>query len=348
MQTGIHLDYVRDDVTAAALRLAGFLHTKAQRADFFTERTQRPVHGLWDKSVLSRGREEVFPWVRRSSECVWFRHDVKKFRQAVRAQCTREHILVPRWHELRRKDFDWIGVHNMVVCPSPSMAVSVEAAMKNRNVSCPVKFIYWSSGTQQIEKMGYLHGEPKLMIVIDRSTLHRYCDEFLHTLAMILTRVKPLYVTLAIESGWPKKAKDTVKRLLHEFGSRLAVRRSLPMDQRLLEINGHDWLWLASVRGTTGFPIQEALACGVPTIVWNVEPFSELVLDRWNGRCLPCKRARSEVDAPTAKWNSNSAIKVISDAFRSEEELLSLQEKDWLLSTQNEDFCRFWEQIVKN
>lgn len=358
MQTGIFLDYVRDDVTAAALRLAGSLQRRSIQVDFLTGRTQQPVHGLWDHQVLfkrqyatTRGNSCLpsawSSWPKRNSECIWFRYDIGMFKQAVAASPCRRHVLVPKWHDLRQEDFGWLGVHHMIVCSSPTMARAVKSAMRIRKVNCPVDFIYWSSGVQSIEKSGYrIAGQPKLVVVADRFTLQHHCDSILLTLGLVLRQARSLSVTLVIESGWPKHARSTVKRLLQEFSGRLAVKRGLTMDQRVLEINKHDWLWMASVRGTTGFPLQEALSCGVPVIVWDIAPFNELILNGWNGWCVPVEHTKSELKAPTATWSSKAASTVLCKAFRSEDELISLQEQDWLLDGQEADFREFWERLV--
>ena len=347
MQTGIYLDYACDDMTAAALRLAGLFQRNAHQVNFLSSRMQQFVHSLWDRQVLSCRETDIARWTRSSNECVWFQYDAKRFREAMATRSGRKHILVPKWHDLCQSDFDWLGIHDTIVCSSPRMEACVQQAMRETSVRCPVKFTYWSAGLRQVTKHGYLHGHPRLMVAIDDFTMRKHGDSFIQALCGLLLRQPRLIVTVVAEGDWPARFHNVLFHLLCEFDERIAIKCHLPMDQRLVEIHQHDWLWVASVRGTTGFPVQDALACGVPVIAWDVEPFNELVLDGWNGHLIQTGCTESEIGAPTAAWESAPLALELYQAFRSEEKLIFLQEQDWLLKAQEDDFRGFWRQIIE-
>jgi glycosyltransferase involved in cell wall biosynthesis len=348
MQTGIYLDYVRNDITAAALRLAGLLTQRFSRnTDFLTGRVQSPVHRSWDRKVLANRRNDVAGWAKNNDDCVWFNHDAKRFRQAMSANLSRRHILVPKWHALRRADFSWLGIHHMIVCSSAAMLETVRKAMSARNVRCSAYHVHWSSGVRITKKHGcFVPDRMRLMVVVDRFTLQRHCDELVATLGYLLMEVPRLQVTMTVESGWPKSVRAAAKRLLREFEDRFSVTRGMSMDRQLTAINEHDWLWMASVQGTTGFPVQEALSLGVPVIAWDVPPFNEMILNQCNGRLIPAPHTHSDIGAPTAQWLSAAAVTSLLDALRSEEELMACQEQDWALEAKERDFKKFWALLT--
>lgn len=339
MNIGIFAPYARNATTAAAIRVASVAQRSGWRVDYVASKViHNDVHPAWDGKV--RNSRYLVRSLKHSLCMVWFNTDPKAFADAWRNSGRTNHILVPSWHQLRPKDFRFVGFFDAIVSPSKHVSTCLEACLDQTSVAnmCVMPL---AAGLAPVQKYGtvsaeYIHA----LVPVDNPTRKSHGRALLESLDFLLTTFDNVHVTVLTSTPWRELG------IMEAFrGNRIRSFCGVPFDQLIDQLGQCDVMWLPSVRSDNAFPVQDALACGVPVIAWNIPPIDAHIIDGVNGLLVDCKVRKNWLGAKTACWNSNELFQAFAILFASPNGLRNLQSHDWEIDRREAQFQDFWRSV---
>jgi hypothetical protein len=344
MRLGIYANYDRGDVTAAAIRLSDTGRMLGFDVDYISPTTpHKGIHPFWDDKIRKAAKTKTIPrWLHGNQANVWFVPHAYKHMRAFVCNDDRIQIAVPDWHTITQREANCLSMYDEVICSCESMEVALE-----RRVATEVTHCVWTSGVGMLTDPWHNSNICKILVHVDGYTLRRHAGELLATIDAVLSQEKRAWFTLPLNRRGSDTFRQHVFFMERKYGKRFKVIYKPNAQERLGQIVKQHWLWVASVRGMSALPVQEAVSCHIPTIAWNLEPFKSVVHDKWTGITVPCPVGESWLGAPTATWSTPDVLRVLSDVTKSDDLRISLQKRDWPTGSDETQFTAFWRRALK-
>jgi hypothetical protein len=345
MKIGIYTPYDFGETTAAAIRLAEVAQYLSYPVTMLTPRKHElTVNPFWDRRVrVARhgrlGHTRIMDWTFDSHVCVWFGCYVKAFQVAMGMKHGTVHVLVPGCGSLMPEQIAMARAFHHVVCPSLQGAISVGLHTQN------AQFIRWTSGIKSIDKeKARVDGRISVAVTPDADLMRRRGYELMHVLEQLL-QLNGISFTVVLSDRPSKRDHERLEFMRKRHPGRFQVRVCLSTLHLKLLINDHDWLLVPSLSSRFGLPAQYALACHVPVVAWDVDPFDEMIEDGHNGYLIPCEN-RTTFLAREAVWDTNNILDFCASTFYGEEQLTSLISQRWREEEHEETFRASWDDIL--
>lgn len=339
MNVSIYAPYSRCATTAAAIRVASVAQQAGWRVSYVASRAvQSGVHFAWDGKV--RNSRYLLRSMKQSMCTVWFETDAAAFSDAWRNTSRSNQVFVPSWHQLRPKDFRIIGYFDSVISPSERVSSCVKACLDQNSIAnlCVMPV---AAGLEPVQKYGLaVEGYVHVLVPVDNPTRKSHGRAVIEALSFLLATFDNLRITVLSPTLW----RELSAMQAHQ-PSRISVFNAVPFDQLIAHLYRCDAMWLPSVRSENAFPVQDALACGVPVVAWNIPPIDAHIVDGVNGLLVDCKSKKNWLGANTARWNSVELGQVFAILFGSDDCLRSLQSQDWEIDRQEGRFKDFWRSV---
>lgn len=339
--------YGRNEVTAAALRLADLAHALGVFGRLITlDRRNAPVHPFWDNHVCKADDLCVS-----LQDCRYVVHlvvDPRLHDQAVTLKTgdtTPKQILVPSWHAMRVNDLGLLTIYDQVVCPSKS-CYNVFGSLAFPELPSE-EFFGWcrfDPGITQAIKRGPMQpNHMRACFYCDQGTID-FCGPLVLSIINECLRMNSmLSITVMSSRSWCREDRLSLRRLRDFYGERLNVIPVPTLPDLNRALFQHDWVAIPSVRGDYGIVAARALACGTPVIANEVDPFAEVVTNNHHGLLVRCDICTGALGAPIAVPHVGRWLEACMKAFNTPELLRNLLAKNWGLQPRQTVFNRYWQ-----
>lgn len=345
MILGICTPYRHCEITAAAIRLAEVAISMSVTVRILASgQADRGVHPSWDGKVHSTRDDGAYAWARGCDYLAWFSHEPGLVRRGGLVAERAVNCLVLPWHNLPITD----GEHSVfehygrIVCPAHCIyTTAVEKIFEDTHPSltwCP-----WTSGIIPVKRSGLVGDKLRLYVPMDGSTMDETGLFVVRVVTDLLVRHPHLEVTLDCAKSWPKQPRNELKDLVQAWGTRLRVIYRTNLVDQISEMHSHDWMYLPAIRSNFGLMASRALACHLPVICLDVEPYSELVRSGVNGLLIPCELGFNHMHAPAAEPKLVPVVNRLSEALGDRSMAARLRNNNWRRSDDSQ-MLLFWRK----
>lgn len=316
---GILAPYGRNEITAAACRLADLAQGAGQGVRFVTQGThERHVNSHWDSRVLS-GRK----WgaARHLESCETIVHFT--IEEAVLAgtgfpsKRPAKHILVTPWHAIAPRNVVEASHYRQIVCPSRACYAEMRTRLyKDAEPSAEqLTWCRWEPGLARIKrKPPQPHARLKVCVLCDHTAIDYAGKAVLRLIEEILALDCRMDVSLLSLRSWNRADRAQLRRMVDGSDDKLRLLTGgVPaMNQHFSE---HDWVVIPSVFADFGLYASRAVACGAAVIAHDVAPFNEVVVDGSTGVLVPCQIATGRFESPIAAFDVARWVETCKRAF---------------------------------
>ena len=343
MNLGICTPYRHSEITAAALRLADLAVSHSMSVRILGDgHIERGVHPYWDAHVRSPKANGVYQWAQGCDYLAWFTYNPTSLSQAKLLTEKRPHVLVLLPHHMPRLSADQLQDFSRVVCPShiayQGCVERIFGAENFKHLSrCP-----WDSGISPVKRKGQVEeGKTKIYIPLDSSTLDEVGPFVLRVANELLCWRTDVHVTLSCAKTWPKRVRRDIAAFLTTWQGRFRVTYRQNLVEQATALHVHDWTFLPSVRADIGMTAILSLACHVPVIAYDIEPFSSVIRNRHSGFLLPCEIGTNWLGMPIADPQLASTLTGLQSLL-TEVNLTNLRLREWRIESNAKAFTKFW------
>jgi glycosyltransferase involved in cell wall biosynthesis len=328
--------YGRQEVTAAALRLAGLtLRLGLNVRVAAVGRSERPVDPYWDAHTVPGNADGLYKAARGCTHVVHFGCYREWYdKTSLTAAKDAAQIVVAAGRPLAQYAFV-LRRFSTVVCPTASLCAQITKAKPS--LKPKLKTVLWDAGVAQVVRDGLVDvGVIRVCFVCDREAGGGAAPPVVRLVRDLIDRHPWVVVTLVIARSWSRPDRKALYDLKRAVGRRLTVHRRPPCPT---DYHAHDWVVFPGGRSEFGIEASRAMACGAAVIAPNAPPYSEIVESYSNGLLVTAPRA--DPAARLAAWLAIGKI-----AFTDEKPLLRLQTKDWGVAQTAVDFDREWTTLL--
>lgn len=346
--------YGRNEVTAAAIRLADFGVALGHDVNLVSAGVEEHhVHPLWDSKVKSGRRRGVYKAAAKADYVIHFQchntwYDCTSL-VTERSSGRARHILVPNWHGLNGATGDFLQRYDQIICPSRACKRAVKDAVYG--VDCVVDrerltWVHWDAGIDSIRTEGAVSsGMLRACIVCDTGVID-FCGSLVTNLVdELLTMFPRLHITIASVKSWAKPERKAIAGLRTRWEKRFRAWQVFGFHELDLEIASSDWVVLPSVRSDFGLIATRALAYGKPVIANNVEPFSDVITPA-SGVLVPCDVRHGAFKSPIAVADYANWLDTCQKALCDNRTLCLLQTKEWRVEEYRAAFQSVWRRAL--
>lgn len=340
-------EYSRSETTLAALRLADLAIGYGEDVRLVAVgRHERGVHPFWDQRVLSGKKDGIYRAVRDCSHVVHFNVSGVALEKVSLVADKAVQIVVPRWHSLQTGDYAVLHRYALVVCPGKTFYDDLVKVYRDRLNVPTLSWAKWDSGLPSVRRLGVVNeGRIKACFLCGASTVDFCGFATLQLINALLDNLATLDITILATKSWSRKERQKIGQMRQHWGARLAYASAGDLLEQTRTYHKHDWLVLPGVRDDFGIQAQRAMSCGLPVIAYAIEPWNEIIMDRYSGMLMPCDVAANSVRAPLAVINLGSGYRTCLEAFSSVPLLLKLQKNDWHLTHTQQAFNSYWADV---
>lgn len=344
MNLGICTPYRHSETTAAALWLADLAISRSMTVKLLSDGPiQRGVHPYWDTKIHSPRDKGVYHWAKDCDYLAWFSYHPALLARAQLVSEGRTHALVVMPHQLPRFAAEDLVDYQRIICPSRAVYQGcVENVFGEENFKhlawCP-----WDSGIEPVKRRGLSEeGKTKLYVPLDNTAVDEVGNFVIRVVNELLCWRDDLEITLDCAKTWPRQMRRELAAFLIFWSGRLRVQYRQTLLDQVTAFHTHDWTYLPSLRGNVGTTALVSLACHVPVIAYDIEPFSSIVRDRRSGFLLPCELCTNWIGMPIAEPQLASTLAGLQTCL-TEVNLTNLRIRDWKLEARTRAFAAFWE-----
>jgi len=339
--------YGRGEVTTAAIRLADLVLSIGTEVRFVAcGRMEKNVHPFWDSRVLTGRGEGVYKAARGCERVIHFLVDPAHVERVKLVAEKAEHILVPSWHDLRPCDVRHLASYGLIVAPT-QMAARLLQQECFGGTHPSLTWCRWDAGLPPTRRDGVVADKViRACFYCDASAIDFCGPLVLHVAHELLSLLGRLEITLLSTKSWSKQDRQEMKRFMTRWPGRLKHKRVGNTIEQAKDFHAHDWVVFPGVRGDFGINVVRALACGAPCVVYDVEPFSELISDDRNGVLVPCEVRVTAMKAPLAVPSADKLIAGCARAFADTQLLIAMQQRDWMIKEHQGAFNEAWLRAI--
>lgn len=345
----VYTPYGRNEVTAAALRLAEAALEAGLDVRLVATGPHEPgVHPFWDSRVWSARNRAAATLADGVDQAVWFCcHPplLDLLAATVRRRRAVSNTLVPSGHSLCRGDAVTLRRFDRIVAPSRRCYRQIRDGVFGGRPPPEMLFTWsrWDSGlphTPHDGPVGTLGR--RLLLHCDSASVDECPGVVLHLVGRLLAAHADAALTVLHARSWCRKDRARIRDLVSRHGHRLTFLPQRDFQDQAALFQQHDWLLLPGVRSDFGLTAVRGLSCGLPVICHDVEPFSEQVRDGVNGALVPCEVVEDWLGMPSALANAGNFEARCRDALLDPEVLYEFQGRDWQLGQCRKSFMSFW------
>jgi len=320
--------YGRNEVTAAALRLAEFGRGLGRQVKVVACGGREPtVHPGWDGRVLAGdGSDAICRAVTGATAVVHFQCH-KGWHEKATLVTKAKQILVPNWHGLSRESAALAAKFDQVVCPTRACRrLLAAAAFAGENVGRDrLTCVRWDAGLPVVRRTAnVVPGRVTAAAYCDASAVDR-CGPFVQRFLTDVVRTYPrLDLTVLSAKSWPRRDRLWFRDWAGRWGGRVRLAKAPPVAGLAREFVGYDWVMFPGPRSDFGFAAALATAAGAGVVCYRAQPFTETV-PPGRGVFAACEaEGRARIVPDLANWQAAAA-----KAFADDAALAKIRDANW-------------------
>lgn len=300
------------------------------------------VHHRWDYQILARGGQTFDDWLQTTNPVIWFSVDEESLKKSVKLE--RKNFLVALPDQLPGELDDLLPLFDRVLCPTRETYDLLRKRMAGQR---NLQYLPWDCSLSLASRRGR-RAHPKerrLFVHVDSATVEQQGLMIAKIMARLLLADDTARVAVSYTADWNEKARKIFDNLLQrvETRSRFIEMPRTCFLEREDAYDKNDWVWVPAVRDQSCSTILEALSSARPVIAYDCAPASEIVIDRFNGRLIPCRKLRGDIEVDPFQVEA-----VVQDAVLNDGNLIEIHKHDWpVLEQRRRGFLDTWRALLK-